>query len=139
MIIDSILYSILDSTPNNSTPILQFSDLASTQLRLQTFMIWLENESLVGTPIRRFLVSVCVFCVQTINVWSLCVSVRRTLLRPMMLCFTFVRLPKYWNCVPQKELYKFVLNNLRDMGFQYWSLLDSRGQFFNNIKILEQC
>ena len=37
-----------------STSILQFSDSAPTRLRLQSFIICLDDEPRVGTPLRRF-------------------------------------------------------------------------------------
>ena len=50
-----IFDSILDSKSNNSILILQFSDSASTRLRLQSFDIRLYNEPRVWTPLRRYL------------------------------------------------------------------------------------
>ena len=52
---NSIFASILESRSSNSTSILQFSDSASTRLRLQSFDICLDNEPRVGTPLRRYL------------------------------------------------------------------------------------
>ena len=48
--------SVFDSRTSNSTSIFEFCDSASTQLRLQSFDIRLDNEPRVGTPLRRYLV-----------------------------------------------------------------------------------
>ena len=54
-IFTSIFDSIFDSRLSKSTSILQFSDLALTQLRLQSFDIRLDDEPRVGTPLRQYL------------------------------------------------------------------------------------
>ena len=54
----SIFDSILDSRSSNSISILQFSDSALTRLRLQSFDIRLDDEPRVGTPLRRYLLSI---------------------------------------------------------------------------------
>ena len=48
-----VLNSIFDSRLSNSTSIHQFCDSASTWLRLRSFGIRLDDESLVGTQLRR--------------------------------------------------------------------------------------
>ena len=52
---NSIFASILDSRSSNSTTILQFSDSASTRLRLQSFDIRLDDEPRVWTPLCQYL------------------------------------------------------------------------------------
>ena len=54
----SIFDSIFDLRSGNSTSIHQFYDLASTRLRLQSFGISLDDDSLVGSLLRRYLVTI---------------------------------------------------------------------------------
>ena len=57
MIINSVFDSILNSTPNNPTPIHHFYLSGSTRLKLQSFDIRLDDEAWVGTPLRRNLLA----------------------------------------------------------------------------------
>ena len=57
-IFNSVIDSIFDSGSSNSTPIHQFYYSASTRLRSPTFSIRLDDESRVGTPLRRYLIPI---------------------------------------------------------------------------------
>ena len=57
-IFDSVFDSIFNSGSSNSTSIHQFYYSASTRLRSPTFNIRLDDESRVGTPLCRYLVTI---------------------------------------------------------------------------------
>ena len=57
-IFDSVVESIFDSRSSNSTTFHQIYSSALTRLRSQTFSICIDDESWVGTPLRRNLLEV---------------------------------------------------------------------------------